>query len=172
MKIKYQSHLYIFLLLLTLIILRQYIKSCEPKKKIKIFILTIFLLISSIVSLGFGRTFGDETCIYGKKKKFNGLYYNGCVDTFHLIHISLYAVIGLLMKDIFDDKFIYYEYTVVFLFSLAFELFEHYCFYGNVCFDTYCGRLEDPFLNLFGYVLGKKIAGEKNDDEREKIENK
>ena len=73
MKIKYQSHLYIFLLLLTLIILRQYIKSCEPKKKIKIFILTIFLLISSIVSLGFGRTFGDETCIYGKKKKFNGL---------------------------------------------------------------------------------------------------
>jgi hypothetical protein len=97
----------------------------------------------------------DKFCIFIKDRpaKLNGvLLGNGCVDSFHLNHIMLFAAVGLLVP--------FTEVLPVILISILFEGAEHISFkyITKDCKDAWCHRSEDPFLNLLGYFLGSALG--------------
>jgi len=80
-------------------------------------------------------------------KKEAGIFYGSCVDYWHLLHILLYILIGILYPN---------NYIIIILTSIIWEIIEHFIFkyIMKICNDKICGRIEDIFLNIFGYLLG------------------
>lgn len=96
----------------------------------------------------------DGKCLISGNKLKNGIFYGGCVDTFHVTHFLLYTFFGIIYPN---------DYVAIIIFSIVHELFEHYLFKKyRTCSDNYCGRYEDPFINLTGYFIGSQIACELN----------
>lgn len=95
----------------------------------------------------------SNECLIGKVKKINGLFFNSCVDYWHLLHIVLYILIGLLYPN---------DYSLILIISIIWELYEHFMFKYLIkkskCNEFSCLRIEDVFLNLFGYFIGSSLA--------------
>lgn len=93
-----------------------------------------------------------KECLIGEEKKVNGILFNSCLDYHHIIHIILYFIIGLIYPN---------NYFLIFIISIGWELYEHLMFKYVIkktnCNDIICFRIEDIFLNLFGYFIGSNI---------------
>lgn len=127
-----------------------------------IYFLFIFylIMICVIVHNNQKKFVEDGTCLisgkylFGNKKLKNGIFWGGCVDTFHAVHFLLYIFLGIIYPD---------DYVGIIIFSIVHELFEHFLFTKyRICSDAFCGRYEDPFINLAGYYIGSKIASKLN----------
>lgn len=94
----------------------------------------------------------NAECIIGKNKCVNGLFFKGCLDYHHILHVILYIFIGLVYPN---------NYLLIFLISLTWELYEHFMFKYVIklsnCKDIICLRIEDIFLNLLGYFIGSNL---------------
>lgn len=94
----------------------------------------------------------NAECIIGKNKCVNGLFFKGCFDYHHILHVILYIFIGLVYPN---------NYLLIFLISLTWELYEHFMFKYVIklsnCKDIICLRIEDIFLNLLGYFIGSNL---------------
>lgn len=94
----------------------------------------------------------SNECLIGKEKKINGILFNSCVDYWHLLHIILYILIGLLYPN---------NYILILFISIIWELYEHFMFKYLIkksnCTEISCLRIEDIFLNLLGYYIGSNI---------------
>lgn len=94
----------------------------------------------------------DHQCIVGAKKQINGLTGRGCLDVWHVLHVLLWALIGVLAPN---------HVIAALLTSIAWETFEHFIFARHAvfaCTSLFCGRIEDVFLNMFGYAIGSAAA--------------
>lgn len=99
----------------------------------------------------------NHECIFKLNKKWNmekidsGIFYKSCIDYWHIFHILLYILIGILYPN---------QYILITILSILWELFEHYSFKYIVlfCSDPICGRLEDVFLNIIGYIIGNLLS--------------
>lgn len=94
----------------------------------------------------------NKECIIGKNKTVNGICFNGCFDLWHITHILLYIIIGIIYPD---------NYLLIFIISIIWEFYEDYMFKyiikNSNCNDIICLRFEDIILNLFGYFIGSNI---------------
>ena len=90
----------------------------------------------------------NDQCIIGTTKKVEGIFWQGCFDTWHLSHVVLWFIIGCAIPG----------YIIpVLLISILWETIEHLHFkYNKICYSPYCGRIEDVFLNMLGYIIGSK----------------
>ena len=99
----------------------------------------------------------NDECLIGKEKKVNGIFFNSCVDYWHLLHVVLYILIGLLYPN---------DYTLILIISVIWELYEHFMFKYLIkksnCNEFSCLRIEDVFLNLLGYFIGSSLDKAKN----------
>jgi len=137
--------LFILLIILTIIF------------NIRGFYLSAFLLILSgiiqtIKWFDNSKIINNEECIIGNNKKVNGIIFNGCIDKWHILHIILYILIGLLYPN---------NYFLILVISIIWELHEHiffkYIIKKSQCKEISCLRIEDIFLNLIGYFIGSNI---------------
>jgi len=122
----------------------------------------LFVILSFLLFIAIFHTinwFKKETimtnnneCLFGKEKKVNGMLFNSCLDYHHILHIILYIIIGLIYPN---------DYFLIFIISIAWEYYEHLMFKYVIkktnCNDIICFRIEDIFLNLFGYFIGSNI---------------
>ena len=79
-----------------------------------------------------------------------GLFWKGCFDTWHLSHVVLWFIVGCALPG----------YLIpVLIVSILWETIEHFTFkyYNKKCYSPYCGRIEDVFLNMLGYIIGSKL---------------
>lgn len=95
-----------------------------------------------------------ESCIISKpgreSTQMNGLLYSGCFDFWHVSHVFMWMVVGQLVP---------HQYIPVILLSLGWEFTEHLQFKRDgSCISPICGRTEDLFLNMLGYVLGSFLS--------------
>jgi len=121
----------------------------------------LLLFIGICISVGWFNkdtymTNNDE-CLIGNEKKVNGIFFNSCVDYWHLLHVVLYILIGLLYPN---------DYTLILIISVIWELYEHFMFKYLIkksnCNEFSCLRIEDVFLNLLGYFIGSSLDKAKN----------
>lgn len=92
----------------------------------------------------------SNDCITQGVKKNNGIFANGCIDIWHIFHLIFWIIIGLLAPQ---------KYILVLIISVIWELFEHFYFNAiKTCSDSFCGRVEDVFLNILGYIIGSLIV--------------
>ena len=88
-------------------------------------------------------------CIIGNKYNLLGITQQGCMDVWHLMRFCMWAIIG----QVYPHK-----YILVFGLSICWEVFEHSIFkYKNVCNSSFCGRYEDPLINMLGYIVGSNL---------------
>ncbi len=99
---------------------------------------------------GGGKSPHDE-CLIGLKKEVQGVLFGGCVDIWHVYHIVFWILIGLLSPN---------NWKLAVTASFLWEFFEHVSFkyIMGSCHGMVCGRVEDVFLNIFGYSIGSFIA--------------
>lgn len=94
----------------------------------------------------------NSQCIIGYIKKSNGIFYNGCLDIFHILHLILYIIIGIIYPN---------NYGLILLISILWELYENFMFKYFVkkskCKNIICLRFEDIILNIIGYYIGTNI---------------
>lgn len=118
------------------------------------YLLLLFIGISISVKWFDKNTYmiNHNECLIGKEKKINGLFFNSCVDYWHLLHIILYILIGLLYP---------HNYTLILIISIIWEIYEHFMFKYIIkksnCKEFSCLRIEDIFLNLLGYFIGSSL---------------
>lgn len=91
-------------------------------------------------------------CLIKQEKKVNGILFNGCLDYHYILHIILYILIGLIYPN---------NYILILIISILWELYEHlmfkYIIKKSNCNDITCCRIDDIFLNLFGYFIGNNL---------------
>jgi len=118
-------------------------------------VLAICALIICALYVSYDMIFGSSTednseCVFRKYKKFNGIFYGGCIDKWHLSHLLFWTMIGLLAPG---------YYISVILASVGWELYEHCVFkYMMRCSNTFCGRYEDVIINIIGYIIGSMLV--------------
>lgn len=81
-----------------------------------------------------------------------GLSSGGCLDVWHVKHAALWLLLGLLSPG---------RYILAACVSVLWELFEHATFAvrGLACSPSgFCGRFEDPAINILAYVAGSYLA--------------
>lgn len=92
----------------------------------------------------------NHECIIGSVKKKEGIFYSGCFDIWHIYHVLLYIIIGLIFPN---------HYILILLISLIWEYIEHIFFKDfKFCNQIFCGRYEDFILNLLGYYIGSLFS--------------
>jgi len=92
----------------------------------------------------------NNECLIGNIKQLNGFYGNSCLDVWHIYHLLFWILIGIFIPN---------QIVLCILISLSWELLEHIAFkYWKSCKDNMCGRIEDPIINLIGYIIGSFIA--------------
>lgn len=105
----------------------------------------------------------NDECLIGKEKKVNGIFFNSCVDYWHLLHVVLYILIGLLYPN---------DYTLILIISIIWELYEHFMFKYLIkksnCNEFSCLRIEDVFLNLLGYFIGSSLSFQLDEEKKAK----
>lgn len=94
------------------------------------------------------------SCIIGtpgrKRAMMNGLMYDGCLDYWHITHVLMWLLIGILTPN---------KYLTVIILSILWEFIEHKQFSGDgSCPTAICFRLEDLGLNMIGYVIGSLLS--------------
>jgi len=142
---------YLILFFLSLIFLVIYFKI-----KSSILASILLIIIGLIITIDWffnnNKKIYSHECLIGKIKKVNGLFYNSCFDFWHILHILLYILIGLLFPN---------NYFIILIISIIWELYEHFMFKYVVkkvkCKDFICLRFEDILLNLIGYYIGNVI---------------
>jgi len=139
-------YLYISLIVLALIFnIRGFFYAC---------ILLIILGISHTIPwFNKNEIINHDECIIGKNKTINGVLFNGCLDFWHIAHILLYILVGILYAN---------NYILILVISIIWEFYEHlmfkYLIKKSNCNELSCMRIEDIFLNLFGYFIGSFIG--------------
>jgi len=143
----------ILLFLLTLSIVITFLFKLQSYKIA--YLLLLFIGICNSVGWFNKDTYmtNNDECLIGNEKKVNGIFFNSCVDYWHLLHIVLYILIGLLYPN---------DYTLILFISIIWELYEHFMFKYLIkksnCNEFSCLRIEDVFLNLFGYFIGSSLS--------------
>lgn len=114
---------------------------------------TAILVCIAIILLPEGQKPGDPNeCLIGKQKKEAGIFVGGCVDIWHIYHILFWLLIGILIP---------HRFLLVIILSVSWEILEHYLFKYSPevkCNDLFCGRIEDTFLNIAGYLIGTYLS--------------
>lgn len=121
----------------------------------------IYIAFTILIIIGLFLTFcwfsvenlnNDNQCIIGNSKKVNGIFFNSCLDIFHILHIILYIIIGIIYPN---------NYGLILLISILWELYENFMFKyfakNGKCKDIICLRFEDIILNIIGYYIGTNI---------------
>jgi hypothetical protein len=115
--------------------------------KINIYIV-IFICIIYIIYIN-TKNKNDE-CILGNVKKINGFYGGGCFDIWHIYHLFFWVLLGLFNPN---------KIKLCIVISISWEVLEHVVFkLNNSCQDPICLRIEDPIINIIGYLIGSFIA--------------
>jgi hypothetical protein len=127
--------------------------------KIKSTYIALAFLLSTgifiIISWNTKNSNNYDACLlkFGKNNKSTkgGLLFGGCIEYWHVLHMLLYVIIGLLMPN---------YYLFILIVSILWELFEHVSFKYILrhCNSMFCGRVEDIFLNMIGYIIGSYLA--------------
>lgn len=121
------------------------------------FLITVVFLIILVIVITFSwfilkELINHKECLIGNEKKVNGIFFKGCVDYYHILHVLLFIQIGILYPN---------NYLIIFLLSILWELYEDLMFKFVIkksnCNDFTCLRIEDIFLNLLGYFIGSNI---------------
>jgi len=64
------------------------------------------------------------------------------------------------------------DYTLILIISIIWELYEHFMFKYLIkksnCNEFSCLRIEDVFLNLFGYFIGSSLSFQLDEEEKAK----
>lgn len=98
---------------------------------------------------------GDSSneCLIGPTKSYVGIFDNGCLDVWHVKHMLLWFLIGMLSPN---------HILLVFYASVAFEISEHMGF-KYICGKEpmFCGRYEDILINVFFYYAGSYVRTKK-----------
>lgn len=92
-------------------------------------------------------------CVFNthKYKYYSGIFWGGCIDRWHISHILLWIIIGLLSPN---------NYIIVIIISILWEYYEHLIpiYYCNGDYNRFYGRYEDILLNIFGYSIGNLLS--------------
>jgi hypothetical protein len=100
------------------------------------------------ISWGTLTQINNNECIIGKEKKFEGILFGGCFDIWHFSHVILWGFIGVIAPN---------YYLQVITVSILWELIENYFFKKfKICDSIFCGRVEDPIINILAYFLGSR----------------
>jgi len=129
------------LIILIIIVYKKNIRS----DKYVIYLLCITVIFITLCVLFNSSNNNEGECLIGDIKKNSGVLFGGCVDVWHLSHFLLWVVIGLLSPG---------KYKIAFVFSVFWEILEHFCLKNKTCFDPICLRFEDIVLNMLGYCFG------------------
>ena len=113
----------------------------------------LLLIVAGVIhytwTLDYVKRDRSHECLIGSIKKREGLLFDGCFDIYHVSHIILWFIVGLISPE---------YYGAAFLTGLAWELYEHVQFTKDgTCKAVICGRIEDIILNMAGYGLGSWI---------------
>ena len=115
-------------------------------------ILILLVIVTTITWFTVKELVNNKECLIGDNKKINGLFFNGCFDYYHILHVLLFIQIGILYPN---------NYLLIVIISIIWELYEHFMFKFIIkksnCNDFICLRIEDIFLNLLGYLIGSNI---------------
>ena len=124
----------------------------------------LLILIISVLFIMFSKYFipanniGKDKnldCIIGENKKYSGIFFSGCFEYWHVYHLLLWIIIGLLSP---------YHYWIALGLSIGWETCEHIYFKNDgSCTDFSCGRVEDVVLNMGGYFLGSYMRTKQNE---------
>lgn len=129
-------------------------------RSLKLALLIILIVIISIIIgwiIEYYKLYNRNTnkeCLFllnDNKQKESGLIFGSCIDYWHILHLLLYIIIGLLIP---------YNYYIIISISILWEIFEHYVFkyITKKCNDILCGRIEDILLNITGYIIGNILC--------------
>lgn len=93
-------------------------------------------------------------CILGNRKSYVGFLDGGCLDVWHIYHIQMWGIIGMLSPG-------YIEWVTVI--AILWETIEHFVFkYECKKQPIFCGRVEDVIFNVVGYWIGENVMKIKN----------
>jgi hypothetical protein len=97
-------------------------------------------------------------CLVGDTKSYVGLFDNGCIDVWHVKHMLLWFLIGMLSPNYIE---------LVFYASVFYEISEHILF-KYVCNKEalFCGRIEDIIINVTCYYLGSYVRNKQNEKQK------
>ncbi len=80
----------------------------------------------------------------------NGMFFDGCFDIWHITHVLLWMLLGVITP---------HQYGLAILISVIWEVIEHIQFSRDgSCITPVCGRFEDLPLNMLGYVIGSYLS--------------
>jgi hypothetical protein len=123
--------------------------------KNNIFIVSIILIITVfIIVKGWEKKeiidSSDQCVNKNGVKKVEGLTSGGCTDWWHVSHFVEWMIIGMIVP---------YQYYLVLVGGIIWEYIEHYFFKYKLewCDKSFCGRYEDIFLNMGGYIIGSQL---------------
>lgn len=109
------------------------------------------VLVALIIISGWGTNgLNNKDCMFGKNKKYEGIFDRGCLDVWHLSHFVLWFIVGCTLPGYFIP---------VLIVSILWETGEHISFKYilKICDGFYCGRIEDIILNVLGYAIGSRL---------------
>lgn len=138
-----------------LLIVLAMVWTVEAVRKVEYALVLLALAVAYIMGgIVYSKKVGlDEntTCLVGSQKKNSGLLFGGCLDVWHVQHVLLWMIVGLIMPG---------RFLVVGGVSLMWEAIEHFAFKNVLgsCSDPLCGRVEDIVLNMVGYAVGTLLA--------------
>lgn len=96
-----------------------------------------------------------DECLIGPTKSYAGMFDNGCLDVWHVKHMLLWFLIGMLSPNYI---------LLVFYASVTYEISEHVVF-KYMCGKEamFCGRYEDILINVFFYYAGSYVRNKRNE---------
>jgi hypothetical protein len=145
----------ILLIIYILLIIFIFINKIKSTKIAFIFLIIVGIIIIIGWNINKKNYNCNKECIIkfrkNNKKLESGIFFGSCIDYWHLLHLLLYIIIGLLMPN---------KYLFIFIISILWEIFEHISFKYiiNSCNNIICGRIEDIFINIIGYSIGSYLT--------------
>lgn len=154
-KNRYMTSLNLLVLLYILLIIIIYIFKIQNPNLALGFLIICGIIIIIGWNINKNNTNANKECLIkfgnNNKKVKSGILFGCCIDYWHLLHLLLYIIIGLLMPN---------NYILIIIISILWETLEHISFKHifYYCDSLICGRVEDIFLNTFGYIIGSYLT--------------
>jgi hypothetical protein len=132
------------------------------KNKIRGYKYSVAVLVVVGIAILFGwylgvhkvTSFRKKSCLInnkvGKSSNTSGIFFNSCLDFWHLTHLLMWILIGIMTPN---------KYILVLMIGILWEFVEHRQFSNDgSCTSPVCWRIEDIFINMVGYAIGSMIS--------------
>jgi hypothetical protein len=117
-------------------------------------VIVILLLVAFVIIKGWEQKeiIDSSTQCLNKNdiRKIEGIVYGGCYDWWHVSHFILWLIIGMILP---------HQYILALITGISWDYLEHYFFKYKLewCDRPFCGRHEDIFFNMSGYIIGSQL---------------